>query len=441
MTEVDILATAFVTLLGWLAVTYFHRGSDLQESRLVGAGFAAHVLSAFAQVWLIYVVYGIGDQMMYMRYGGDLASAMRADFTVVFPEVLKLVLQQDYRLSVFVPVPGTPVATMCGLTSLGILLLGDSIVAVSVLFATAALLGKLALYKGLKLVFPERLHVWLLLGTLFVPSTVFWSAGILKEAIAMAGLGPMFYGLARLSTGSRSGWAPLVFGTVVVGIVKPYIIMAFAGAAGMAFYWIRSTRDGRVVVRPATLVLSMAAAIGATLLVSEFFPRYSIEGLVDETARLQAAGFSGSGGSNYQIGDPTIRTFAGQLTFAPFALITALYRPFIVEVRNPMMFVNALETTALLAATIWLFVRTRTRDILRSFVTYPGLAFCLAFVVLLGVPVGLTAANLGTLSRYRIPLVPFQFVLIIGVAATAAVARRAQTPALAKPAPLPGGAP
>ncbi len=433
MSEVDILTTAIVILVGWVAVTVFPAAFDGGERRLIALAYLAHLGSVTVHVWLVTEVYGIGDMLAYMRYGEDLANGMGEDFTAVFPEVLKVIVQQPHTLSIFVPTPGSPAATMCGLTSLCILLLGPSIVPVSMVFATAAFLGKLTLYVGLRHLFPARFHRWLVVGTLLVPSAVFWSAGVIKEAVAMAGLGPAFYGMVRISKGARSGWIPLLAGALVILLVKPYILMAFAGAGGVAYYWMRSIRNDRVEIRPVTLLVSAAAATVGILLVAELFPRYALDGLADEAARMQAAAFSGRGGSNYVIGDPRTRTFAGQLLYTPMGLVTALFRPFIIEARNPMMLANGVETTLLLGATVWVFVRNRITHIGRSFVRYPGLAFCLAFVVLLGIPVGLTAANLGTLSRYRVPIVPFQVVLLLVFASSAPRPAREPAEGLAAP--------
>jgi hypothetical protein len=43
----------------------------------------------------------------------------------------------------------------------------------------------------------------------------------------------------------------------------------------------------------------------------------------------------------------------------------------------------------------------------------PFLVFCVVFVIAFGIAVGLTSTNLGTLSRYRSPLLPFFVVLLL----------------------------
>jgi hypothetical protein len=104
---------------------------------------------------------------------------------------------------------------------------------------------------------------------------------------------------------------------------------------------------------------------------------------------------------------------AGQLLFAPLALLTALFRPLFFEARNPPMAISAVETTMLVmfiarsafqkgVARLW-------RDTRRS----PALMLALTFVLTFAVAVGLSSTNLGTLSRYRVPMLPFLVELVV----------------------------
>jgi hypothetical protein len=112
-------------------------------------------------------------------------------------------------------------------------------------------------------------------------------------------------------------------------------------------------------------------------------------------------------GSNFALGDEIPTTLGGQLVYAPLALFAALFRPVIFEARNLLMLANALETTFL---TLLLARIVATRDLLRvrrQIMNDPFLVFCIVFVLALGVAVGLASTNLGTLSRYRAPILPF----------------------------------
>src|SRR5208283_5267449 len=96
-----------------------------------------------------------------------------------------------------------------------------------------------------------------------------------------------------------------------------------------------------------------------------------------------------------------------QMKFAPLAVVNAFFRPVVFEARNGPMLGAALENTILTIALLQiLFGRTRAvvlKTIGRSPLLFAAIVFCGAF----GLGVGLATANLGTLSRYRMPMMPF----------------------------------
>src|SRR5690606_32483003 len=161
-----------------------------------------------------------------------------------------------------------------------------------------------------------------------------------------------------MATGRRP-----VIGTILLGagmglasVVKAYVILPFGAAAGVWFFLdgarpepFRRLRQ----IRPVPLLVGVGIAVGTIVAIGELFPRFNPSGLAEEAADLQGAVHKTAGGSNYTIGDPAERSFAGQLAFAPFAVLTALFRPVVFEVRNPQMGLSALETTVAL----WLLVK------------------------------------------------------------------------------------
>jgi hypothetical protein len=78
-----------------------------------------------------------------------------------------------------------------------------------------------------------------------------------------------------------------------------------------------------------------------------------------------------------------------------------------------MMLVSALETTALTILFASILLRRNLGDFRRELANQPFLVFCVVFVVGFGLAVGLGSSNLGTLSRYRSPLLPFFVVLLL----------------------------
>ena len=103
----------------------------------------------------------------------------------------------------------------------------------------------------------------------------------------------------------------------------------------------------------------------------------------------------------------------GQLAYAPAALLFALFRPTLFEVRNLLILANSVETTLLTLLFLRLILTRNVGDVRRQMTEDPFLVFCVVFVVAFGTAVGLASTNVGTLSRYRAPLLPFFVALLL----------------------------
>jgi hypothetical protein len=158
-------------------------------------------------------------------------------------------------------------------------------------------------------------------------------------------------------------------------------------------------------------------AFGGVLALGRLFPEYAIDRFAEQAASYQEVGEHFAGGSTIELGDPSERSLLGQVAFAPLGLVNVLFRPFLFEVRNAQMLLNALETAVLTVLVGWALYRQRLRDLYDRIVSSPELVFCAAFTLTMGLAVGLTTTNLGTLSRYRVPMMPY-FVFLTLVTAS-----------------------
>jgi hypothetical protein len=406
------------------------------ESRWILGSFGAHVAGAFAQVWFTHAMYGAGDMTVYAQTGDGLAALMRYDPGQFIPEVVKLLFHQEAKLPIEIIGVGTSTGTMSAVAGFLILVTGGSIYTASCCVAVGAHFGQVALYRGLRMALPDAPLKRVLFSALLVPSMVFWSSALVKEGVATLGLGYAFYGIQRVLRGQKLAPAPaLALGTVIIGITKPYILLALLAGTTAAFIF-NAPKHRQVLNRPLNIIVGAVVGLAGTAVILSLFPNYNPDAVAEEAARLQEVGQIVTGTSTYTIGDPTQRSLAGQLAFAPLALVTALFRPFIFEARSAQIFVNALETTAVLVLLIRVLYRRGLPSLWSAVVSQPMHVFSLTYMLLFGVGIGLTTTNLGTLSRYRMPLIPFlwSFVLVLG--ADAAAGSRA--PTLAR-APSPGG--
>lgn len=254
-------------------------------------------------------------------------------------------------------------------------------------------------------------------ATLFLPSFVYWSSGLIKEAVAVTGFGWAFYGIHLWIDQNRKfpGWVLMVAGAFPIWLIKPYVLFPLVLAGGSWYYWARSLKRGRVRIRPAYFAMAALLGVGGIALLAQYFPEYAPDTFSSRTYELQRIGRGLRGGSQYALAGEMPTTLAGQLAYAPAALLTTLLRPSIFEVRNLMMLVNAVETTVLTLLFARVLFTRSLGNVRRQIADNPFLMFCIVFVVAFGIAVGLVSSNLGTLSRYRCLILPFFAVLLFAL--------------------------
>ncbi|MEO8901749.1 MAG: hypothetical protein ABI627_09500, partial [Polyangiaceae bacterium] len=155
-------------------------------------------------------------------------------------------------------------------------------------------------------------------------------------------------------------------------------------------------------------------------------PEIAVDTLGDQLTGLQNIGQTQIEGSHYELGAAS-GGFAGQLALAPLGLFTALFRPLIFEARSILVLLNSFETAFLTVAAVMVLARRGFGKTLTEIIRRPILSFCAVFVLLFGTFVGLGSTNLGTLSRYRMPLTPFFATLLLALLARPERARNEQS--------------
>jgi hypothetical protein len=427
----DVLPVLFVCIAGALLVATCSLGLDPRERKWISLSFVMHVAFACAQVPLTLSFYGGGDMFNYFMYGEILARMMDLDPIHAIPEVTALLLHQPHRLPIFIVGDGSSTGSMSALAAWAFYLLGPSKYAASTAFAVLSLTGKIAMYRVFRAHFDSSLRFYAAVATLFIPSVVFWSSGVIKEAVALAGLGWCLFGLDQWIRCGRigRGFAIIAAGAVPILLIKPYIAFPFMLAAGCWYYWARSLRRGRLRIRPAHLIVGAVVGLGTIVVLGHFFPDYAVDQFADRTAQLQHVGQRIRGGSTYELASDLPTSLMGQLAYAPAALLFALFRPTLFEVRNLLILANSLETTLLTLLFLSLIMRRNLGDVRREISEDPFLVFCVVFVIAFGTAVGLASTNVGTLSRYRAPILPFFAALLLVLVKPAGLPWRAGRPA------------
>jgi hypothetical protein len=424
MTVVDILQSLFALLICGGAFSQAVARWPEAERRVAMYCWCAHAVGAFAIIAVYEFYYGWGDMLHYFAHGRFLARYVEYDPVNHFPQLLDLLLQRDGALLWDVDGAGTSTGSMVAVGGL-VGLITTSSWAGSVVLSSLAAAGQACLWRGVRSAVPAERETQALWSFMLVPSVVFWSSTLLKETIALIGIGVAVLGLARIRERRfHSGGMLTILGVYIIGLFKAYILFPLAFAIGVYLYWTRAALRNGVRVRPIALVAGAGFVIVLLSVLGEVFPRYSVENVSESIEQQQRTSTTTSGGSDYRQATPDQgpRGTAGLIADAPLTIVTSLFRPFIFESRSAMMLVNSVEMTAILYFVVMAFVRTGRVELLRWAWRSPDILASLAFVLSFSLAVGLATTNLGTLSRYRLPMMPFYIYVV--AAAHALPARR-----------------
>jgi hypothetical protein len=149
---------------------------------------------------------------------------------------------------------------------------------------------------------------------------------------------------------------------------------------------------------------------------AEDLNKYSLDNLLKtaETTRSYIIMSTEQEGSRYDLGkyDPTP---LGILSKFPEGVVVTLFRPFLWEARKPIMVLSSLEGLAFMIMTLIVFYRMGIGKTFKAVLRDPNLSFFLIFSLNFAFAVGISTGNFGTLSRYKIPCMPFfaAFLLIL----------------------------
>lgn len=292
--------------------------------------------------------------------------------------------------------------------------------ATAVLFAVISFVGGWTLFIAFYQWKPE-LHFWQAIACLFVPSVVFWGSGLLKDTLTLAALGVMTFIVSSFIQRKYSVSSIIIFiiSFWVLFSVKKYILMCFIPALLIWYYGDRLFAIRSAVLKalllPVVMGLLVTSGYYAVVLVGEDDPRYALENIAT-TARITAydIGFytGKDAGSTYDLGELD-GTFSGMIAKAPQAINVALFRPYLWEVKNPLMLISALESFILVLLTVYIVFSSGLHFLKGS--VRPVVIFCIVFSLTFAFAVGVSTFNFGTLVRYKIPLLPFYLLALIEI--------------------------
>jgi hypothetical protein len=359
----------------------------------VMAAFSAKMLGGLVRYYFTYVAYvSAGDAEEYHDVAVYLVPYYRGlDFSPPQPVG---------------PIPGTGFLE----TVTGILysIAGSSKLGAFMVFAWLGFLGLLLCWRAFRMAVPTGdAHRYGLL-VLFLPSLLYWSSALGKDAWALFGLGICAYGVARcLTRRPITGLAFLSVGLWAVVMIRPHVgLTVFAGLVLAALLY----KPGKAspmnpIVRVITFGILFVMMI---LLISETEKFLGVETLNQETVNTQLSDAEGRTGKE-DVGSVFTPVRVNTPIDLPYATITVLFRPFPWEAHNMQALATSFEGVFI----VYLMVRGRRRllAIPRALRREAYTAYCLG-ITLTFIYAFSSFSNFGILARQRCQVMPFFLVLI-----------------------------
>jgi hypothetical protein len=285
--------------------------------------------------------------------------------------------------------------------------------ATAVCFAVLSFTGSWLIFLTFYRDYPH-LHKPIALAALFIPSVAFWGSGVLKDTITLASIGVATYYIRQVFIHHKLKPAQVVIILIsfyLIFSIKKYVILCFLPAVFLWVYasFLKKFRSMVMKIMILPFVLGFAALSGyfATEQLARDDPRYAFSQL-GNTAKITAYDIAfqtgKDAGSTYSLGELD-GSFSSMLKLGPQAINVSLFRPYLWEVKNPLQLMGGLESLLLFCFTVYLIYSSW--GYLGRAIINPDVIFCFVFSITFAFAVGVSTFNFGTLSRYKIPLMPF----------------------------------
>ncbi len=290
----------------------------------------------------------------------------------------------------------------------------DSFFGCTILVAWVCFGGIWRLYKVFVEEYPN-LQKELAIAFLFIPSVAFWGSGVMKDTYTLTAacwLTSSVYGLLLKRRQVVFNLVAVLFSTYIMITMKPYIFVALMPGTllWVVFNRIQKIESAFLRVLSAPMIIMAGFVLGAVIFsqTSGQMESYaSVDSIVDKAVATQEdLKRDAYGGNSFDIGtiDPSM---SGMLRKVPAAIFAGLFRPTLLDVRNPVMLISAIENTILMFFLAYMIIKVGVFSFLKYIFSKPMIMFSFIFAVFFAFAVGLTTSNFGSLVRYKIPSLPF----------------------------------
>ena len=420
----------------YLAIFYFIARRTVNNNRhdplyavyyIKGLNYKFFGAFGFAAIYLFY--YHGGDTLAYYEDASPLMKLLVIDplwffkfilgFYHTYPEVL---LADARSTSTYYLTKGS--ATLTTLRVAGVLniLSCNSFVVLTFMFAFICYHFIWRAFKLMVSLYPV-LHKQLAYAFLMIPSVIFWGSGVGKDTIMLGAIMLFFYTYYNLVIKREfkvTHFILFFIAAYTTALIRGFILFTLIPCVMLmtTVYYQKQIRSSvlRFLIGPVLIVGGGGASYLFVKSLGDTVESYKMDQL-----EKKAEGFHSwhthlgqtEGGSSYSLGGDVEYTPAGILKQAPMATLVSLFGPFPWQIRSPVMLLSGIESLVFFYFLFRIVINRKIYKLWGVLSSDPILAFCIPFVLILAIAIGMTSFNYGALVRYKIPILPFFATTII----------------------------
>ncbi|MBK7562729.1 MAG: hypothetical protein IPI68_14825 [Chitinophagaceae bacterium] len=299
-------------------------------------------------------------------------------------------------------------------------LFGNSYLCINMMFAFFALGGTIRLFKTFYHFYP-KLYRELALACLFLPSVCYWSSGLLKDPICLGAVGYITYAFLNLFVKKEKyliSIAWIVACGFLLYVIKIYILLVLVLSLLIWQFAEFNKLIENKSLRSIFSIMTFAGSIMISILMLNYFTsmeagqQYQMDkimGNAEYQREMFAMVSQQTGGSDSHF---TINT-SNPVLMVLGGITATFYRPFIWEINSPIVLLAAFESSIFLFLTLFIMYKKGVKKFFTLSFSEPRILMCFVFAFVFAIAVGISSANFGALSRYKIPCMPFYLIMLI----------------------------
>ena len=296
----------------------------------------------------------------------------------------------------------------------------NSYLCISMCFGFFALGGAIRLFKTFYHFYPH-LYRQIAMACLFLPSVCYWSSGLLKDPVCFGCVGFIFYAFLNIFIKKRKFLISILiilFCGFLLYFIKAYILLVVVLAVMIWLFAEFNKLIENKTLRSifAVMTFAMGAVVGILLMQyltsMEAGQQYQLDkvmGNAEYQRQMYAMVAKQTGGSDsyftINTSNPALMVLGG--------ITATFYRPFLWEVNSPIVLLSVFESSMFLFLTLFFMYKRGVGKFFKLSFSEPRILMCFIFAFVFAVAVGISSANFGALSRYKIPCMPFYLIMLI----------------------------